>query len=393
MTVIENRFHRNATTHASRRALLTPLLLGALAVITACSDSTPTDTAPRAAEGIIVLDGFIQPGLTLLADTGGTGTSIPFGASDEFDAGGFNLRNDTVVAASSRGAGDQLYIAALSSVGTSVRRVQMPATSNPGGARLLVGSGGRSLVGVPLRDSAMVMLVSIAGTGAPTFERIADLGTCPTDVFQYGGDVWVVDANANCAVDYTPTGPMRLIRVPAAGGARQVLSLPALRGSSGSAIVRDGVAYISAGGDADFSSFPYVLRAGGAITRVDLQTGTVLGSRAMPTGSYGANTKLGLDGKLYVSFYEDLINFSTRTIAFEGATLTPSGVRVAGADWLADASGSPVGCSSGIADGLGRLYCLESRAGSATFVLVYAPDGSLLREFAAGQGGVDIGLR
>jgi hypothetical protein len=369
------------------------LLCFAALSLTACGEDGGITPLPLAPRGIAVLDGFVQPGLTLLADSGSASQRIAFGAPNEFDAGSFELRNDTVVAASSRGAGDLLYVADLRTA--TVRRIQMPPRSNPAGARLLRGSGGRALFGVPLRDSGSVVLVSVAGSGAPSLERLTNLGSCPADVFQHGTDTWVVDANANCATDYTPSGPMRLIRVPAGGGTRQVITLPELRGSGAGVVVVGDVAYISAGGDADFSSFPYVLRAGGAITRVDLRTGTVLGSRAMPTGTYGASAKLGLDGNLQVTLFEDLTNFRSRTISYRLPELTPVGDRMTGADWLAlrDAAGQQVSCSGSIMDGLGRLHCIQNRTASATFLMVFAPGGTLVREVAAGQGGVDVRFR
>jgi hypothetical protein len=187
---------------------------------------------------------------------------------------------------------------------------------------------------------------------------------------------------------------MRLIRLRS-GGTRQVIQLDALRGSDASVIVQGNNAYISAGGDADFSSFPFRVVVGGAIASVDLSSGTVLGARTMPTGTYGASTKLGLDGKLHVSLFEDLENYRTRTISYSIPTLVPTGTRVTGRDWLAlrNAAGDQVSCGSSMADGLGRLHCIENRTGSATFLMVFAPDGSLVREVAAGQGGVDLRFR
>jgi hypothetical protein len=68
---------------------------------------------------------------------------------------------------------------------------------------------------------------------------------------------------------------------------------------------------------------------------------------------------------------------------------------VSGADWLAlrGADGAAVACGSAQADGLGRVYCLETRAAGATFVRLFNPDGSPLREVAANQGGVDLRFR
>jgi hypothetical protein len=271
----------------------------------------------------------------------------------------------------------------------------MPVRSNPARARLLSQSGGGALVGVPLRDSASLALVSITASGQSSIERVGNLGTCPVDVFQALGDLWVVDANATCASDYRPLGAMRLIRIPSGGGTRQVITLDGLRGSGAGVIVQGDVAYISAGGDADFSSFPYQLIAGGAVTRVDVRAGTVIGTTTMPTGTYGASAKLGLDGRLHVSLFEDLTNFRSRTISYQLPGMTPVGTRMPGADWLQlrDNAGEQVSCSSSIADGLGRLHCIQNRTGSATFLMVFAPDGSLVREAPAGQGGVDLRFR
>ena len=363
-----------------------------LPLLAACGADGGIDPLPAPPRGVAVLDGFIQPGLTLLADSGSATQRVIFGAPNEFDAGNFELRNDTAVAASSRGAGDLLWIADVQRA--TVRRVQMPARSNPARARLLRGSGGRALIGVPLRDSASVILASIGAGGETTFERIADLGTCPVDVFQHGTDLWVVDANATCATNYRSSGPMRLIRIPSSG-ARQVITLDGLRGSGAGVVVVGDVAYIAAGGDADFSGFPFTLVAGGAIARVDLRARTVLGTTSMPNGTYGASARLGGDGLLHVSLSEDLATFTSRIVSYTLPDLSPAGTRETGADWrrLRDAVGAPVTCSAGVSDALGRLHCLQNRAGSATFLLVFAPDGTLVREVAAGQGGVDLRLR
>jgi len=362
------------------------------AILTACGDDGLVDSQALTPRSSVVLDAFVQPGLTLVPDSGGSTQRIALGAPTEFDAGSFEMRNDTAVAASSRGAGDLLYIASLAT-GT-VRRVQLPARSNPARARLLRATDGQALVGVPLRDNGTLALVRIGGNSF-NIASIGDLGACPSDVFQYSGDVWVVDANASCATDYRSLGAMRLIRIPGGGGARQVIPLNGLRGSDVGVVVVGDVAYITAGGDADFSGFPFRLLAGGAIARVDVRTGTVLGTRTMPAGSYGASARLGLDGQLHVSLFEDLTNFRGRTISYRLPELTPTGTRMPSSDWLAlrDAAGGQVSCGSSIADGVGRLHCIQNRTGSATFLMIFAPDGSLVREVAAGQGGVDLRFR
>jgi hypothetical protein len=360
-------------------------------MLTACGDDGVVNSAPRPPQGIVVLDGFIQPGLTLLADTGTATTKIAFGPSTEFDAGGFDLQNDTVLAVSSRGAGDLLYIADLRS--GAMRRVQMPTRSNPGRARLLKGTSGASLIGVALRDSGSVALVSLTGSASPTISRVSNVGACPTDVFQYDNATWVVDANANCRVNYTVTGDVRLIRVPATGVNRDTLVLPGLRGSGASAIVVGDVAYVVAGGDANFASFPYTLVSSGRIVKVDLKGRRVLAQRAMPVNSYGAGAKLGADGFLYVSLYEDLTTFRDRIVKLRADDLTPVGATSTSWLSLTAASGNEATCGSATADGLGRVHCLVSGAGSATSLLVFDPAGREIRRVAAGQGGVDLALR
>ncbi len=318
-------------------------------------------------KGIVVMDGYIQPGLTLLADTGTSTSRITFGPSTEFDAGGFTLRNDTALAVSSRGAGDLLYIADLQS--GSMRRLQMPAVSNPGKARLLSGGGGQALIAVALRDSSSIALVSVSPSGTSTSTRIADVGRCPTDVMQYDAAIWVVDANADCRTNYAVMGDVRLIRIPTSG-ARDTIIIPGMRGSGASIIVSGDVAYVSAGGDADFSSFPYALISTGQVTRIDLRNRRVLSQRAMPASSYGASTTLGLDGYLYVSLYEDLSAFQDRVLKLNPTDLTFQST--AAVPWLSltDASGQPTSCGSATADALGRVHCIVTGAGSATSLLV-----------------------
>ncbi len=377
----------------SRRMLSLPML--AVAAVTACGDDSVLVEAPQPAKGIVVLDGFIQPGLTLLADSGSSSSRVLFGAPTEFDAGAFTLERDTVLATSSRAAGDLLYIADVRTGG--MRRLQMPARSNPGRARLLRGSGGQSLIGVALRDSGTIALVTVSGTNAPTSTRIANAGLCPTDFFQYDNATWVVDANANCRVNYALVGDVRLIRIPSSGTARDTITITGMRGSSGGAMVIGDVAYISAGGDANFSSFPYVLNASGSIARVDLRNRRVLQLRTMPTGSYGGSAKLGLDGFLYVSLYQDLANFRSRVVKVRTDDLGfVAGVpAVATASWLrlTDPTGSEVSCGSGQADAIGRVHCIANGAASATSLIVFDPAGREVRRVAAGQGGVDLGLR
>lgn len=362
-----------------------------LSLLGACSGDDLVNPGPSGPKGIIVLDGFIQPGLTLLGDTGSTSSRITFGPPTEFDAGAFTLERDTVLAVSSRGAGDLLYIADVRA-GT-VRRVQMPARSNPGRARLLRGSNGATLVAVALRDSGSIAMVSITGSGAPVITRILDVATCPTDVFQYDNATWVVDANTNCKVDYAVLGNARLIRIPNTGTTRDTIALPGARSSSVGATLVDDVAFLAAGGDANFVTFPYTLVSSGTITKVDLRNRRVLLQRAMPSGTYGATTKLGLDGFLYVSLYENIATFANRTLKLRTDDL--SFVASGSTQYLplVTAAGASVPCAGTTADALGRVHCIVNGTGSVTSLVVFNPSGIEIRRVPAGQGGVDLALR
>jgi hypothetical protein len=92
----------------------------AILVLAACGDS-PTGVGAAVPRGVVVLNGFGQQGVTLVADTGTSTARIDFGAS--FDGGGMTLERDTVLSTSSRGGGDQLYVADLRA--GSLRRVQL----------------------------------------------------------------------------------------------------------------------------------------------------------------------------------------------------------------------------------------------------------------------------
>lgn len=367
------------------------LLAGSVAALAACGDDGVLNTVPQSPKGIVVLDGFIQPGLTLVGDTGTATSRIAFAPSTEFDGGGFSLTNDTALAVSSRAAGDLLYIADIRA--GSMRRLQLPVKSNPSRAQLLKGTNGQTLIGVALRDSSAVALVTVVGAGAPTITRITNAGRCPTDLFQFDNATWVVDANANCSVNYAVQGDVRLIRIPNTGTTRDTLVLTGLRGSGASAVVSGDVAYIAAGGDASFASFPYTLVASGAVAKIDLRNRRVLATRPMPAGTYGAGLKLGGDGFLYVSLYENLTSFANKIAKVRSDNL----LLVTGATSsflsLTNATGTEIGCGSAVADALGRVHCIVNGTGSVTSVVVFDNAGREIRRVSAGQGGVDLQLR
>lgn len=377
--------------YRQRRHLARVITAACALLLTACGEDSATAATPKPPTAILVLDGFIQPGLTSVGDTGTLTTKIALGATTEFDAGGFSLQSDTALAVSSRAAGDVLYIVDVKS--SIVKKVQMPTKSNPSRARLLKGVGGQALIGVALRDSNAVALVAVSAAGTPSITRIANVGTCPTDVFQYDNATWVVDANANCKVDYKVQGDVRLIRIPTTGTTRDTILLPTMRGSGASAIVLGDVAYISAGGDASFASFPYTLISSGVVTKVDLKNRRVLSQKNMPTNTYGAGAKLGLDGFLYVSLYENLATFKSRIVKLRADDLTFVGATTSSWLTLTGTAGADVPCGSGVADALGRLHCIVNGTGSVTSLVVFNASGTEIRRVLAGQGGVDIALR
>ena len=166
-----------------------------------------------------------------------------------------------------------------------------------------------------------------------------------------------------------------------------------MRGSGASAIVLGDVAYISAGGDASFASFPYTLISSGAVAKVDLKNRRVLSQKNMPTNTYGAGAKLGLDGFLYVSLYENLTTFKSRIVKLRADDLSFAGATTTSWLTLTGAAGADVPCGSGVADALGRLHCIVNGTGSVTSLVVFNAGGTEIRRVLAGQGGVDIALR
>jgi hypothetical protein len=373
-----------------RRPALPLLLLATLAV--ACDDgpTAPGPVTPRPPRGIVVMDGFVQPGLTLIPDTGTAVSRIPFGPPTEFDAGSFTLDRDTVLATSSRGAGDLLYVAALA--GGTVRRIALPPRSNPSAARF--GASGSTVL-VALRDSSAVATVDLRG-GTPTVTLVRNAGTCPTDAAIVAGALWIADANATCRTNYRSLGDMRLIRAAdPAGAARDTIVLPGLRGSNASLTIVGEEAWVAAGGVADFGVTPFALLSSGAIARVDLRTRRVVTILSMPSGTWGAGMRLGGDGRLYVSTFENLTTFRSRIVAVDRLAMAFTGPQAAGQAYLAllRSDGSAATCGGATADALGRVVCYENGTASATTVRVFDPAGREVRAVAAGQGGVAIAVR
>jgi hypothetical protein len=374
---------------------LRPFSLGLLAVAAACSDSTGP-SGPRPPRGIVVLNASQAQGVTLLDTTGTQSSFLSFGYP-QYDGGAITLEDDTVVTTTSKGGGDQLIITDLRA-GT-VLRVQLPTGSNPGGAiRDGRASGDPAGFLVALRDSSAVASVVVGANGSRSVTTHANAGLCPVDVANHNNVIWSLDANASCRSTYAVQGPARLVRI--LGTARDTVVLPTLaRGSSGSITVVGDTAFVATSGEADFSNFPNTqFTVPGMIVKVNLATRTILGSRALPAGTYGAGLELGGDGRLYVTAYT-ATDFSTRDVfAIDPRTLAFTGTRRAGGESLdlrkAGTATRPA-CTAAAVDAAGILYCVEvdfAAAGAST-VYVFDRTGAELRRLNAGQYAADIALR
>jgi hypothetical protein len=213
-----------------------------------------------------------------------------------------------------------------------------------------------------------------------------------------GGAVWVLDANLNCDQRaYVVQGDSRLIRlIPSATGtgARDTLVLAGVRNATSMTVVGN-TAFVSSPGVADFSRFPATtFNQPGSITQVDLAARRVVRTVSLPTGSYGAGTRLGADGLLYVTAYTNT-NFSAQDVFAFDQSLAIAGARSATRQSLALtlANGSAPVCGAATADARGRVYCASNGAGSAATVYVFEANGTLVRAVPAGQGAVAIALR
>lgn len=355
-----------------------------LAIAAACdSDSTgPGGDAP--AGGIVVLNGFGQPGVTLLADTGTASTRIDFG--DDFDGAVFNVANDTAVATSSSFGGDKLFVADLGA-GT-VETLQLPGGSNPAGAAFV---SGEARFAVALRNTGQIALVRRTGTGTAALTLLDDAGLCPTDVVEFGGSLYSADANAACAAGtFASQGPARLIRVSRTGAEGDTIDLPGATGSSATVVVLGSFAYVAVSGEADFSGTPTFV-ASGTVTKVDLVTGQVAGSVRLPEGTYGAAMRAGADGKLYLAAYT-ATDFQSRGIF----VVTPSSLAMAGGAAgipLRRTGGALANCGAATADAAGNVYCVEDDESGNSTLLVFDASGDQVRAVPAGTGAVDVALR
>ncbi|HKG95111.1 MAG TPA: hypothetical protein VKA84_24550, partial [Gemmatimonadaceae bacterium] len=270
-------------------------LVAAATATAACSDDEgPQSPAPP--RGIVVLNGFGDPGITLLADTGTASTHVSF---DPFDGSTFSLENDTVLATASKSAGNLLYVAdARTGDATSI---QLPVNSNPANARFIEQPGVGRVVAVALRDSNAVALVKVSGAGAGGYTQLKDAGVCPTDAFRDASTIFVVASNQRCVSDYHTFGQAYVVYVPDATPlARETIQLASSARGAGSVVVLRDTAYIFTVGTLTFNGDA---AAPPAVSRVDLRRRQLIGTLALTGAFFGNVMRLGADGVLYVSAY------------------------------------------------------------------------------------------
>ena len=354
----------------------------ALAAAGCGSDSTGPE-GPPPARGTVVLNTFGQRGVTLVPDTGTATAHIDFG--EDFDGGSFALQSDTLLSTSSSFGGDKLYVADLAA--RSVETLQMPAASNPAGAAFV---GGAARFAVALRNSGQVALVRRTGVGTAALTLLDGAGRCPTDVFQYGGAIYAVDANASCAEGtYASQGPARLIRIPTNGAARDTIPLPISTGSVASAIVDGNYAYVAVNGVADFSNFPAAtFVTPGSVSKVNLATGETEITVSFAPGTYGAGMRRGADGRLYVAVYTQT-DFSRQVIH----RITPSTMQLEAELPLQNPADGAANCGAATADAAGNVHCVVTDAGGASTLLVFDLTGAPTRGVPAGTYAADVARR
>ncbi len=353
-----------------------------LVVSLACNDGTSPVQRPAVEAGAIVLNGVGETGVTFVSDSGAPNSHIDFGGS--FDGATFTVLDGTVLSTSSSLKGDQLYIADLSD-GT-LRRVQLPAASNPAGAAfLLTGADGSRNFAVALRNSRSIARVQLRAGFSDNVTVIGNAGECPSDVFFAGNALWSVDANVRCASDFGVVGPGRLIRIPqlVSDLGRDTIELGASAVSPLRAFVVGNFAYV-------LSSGAFVAPA--AVTKVDLTARSVIGTLLFPQGAFGATMALGADGLLYVTAAIGFNPYLPKVYAIDPATLTFQGpFSPAGSHRLLTTAGGgeQAKCDAATADSRGRIYCVDN--GEVLAVLnVFAVNGTFVRSAPAGTLAFDV---
>jgi hypothetical protein len=360
--------------------------------LAACSDPNhPVQPVLRV--GTIVLNGVLEPGVTVVADSDGETLHLSFGSA--FDGDRLTVHGDTMLATSSAFSGDQLYVASLAT--RTLLRVQLPAASNPATvavvpAGALGAEGGRYLI--PLRNTGQLAQVNLAASAGDTVRTIPGVGRCPWDVVVHGGVAWVVDANQQCADLFQVVGASRLIRAPLVGAERDTVELGSHAISATRLFVLGDFAYVFAGGCTPYSSGCTLAPA--SLTKVSLATRSVTGSVTLPAGVYGVSMTLGRDGRLYLTGSRELFgdSFAPRVYVMDPASLTFVGATSA-ADPSRDlfrSPGVPAKCYTATGDAVGRIHCVENGQTLAR-LLVFSEAGQLERDVAAGSLAFDVTVR
>ena len=356
-----------------------------LVITIACSDGTRPVQLPQVETGAVVLNGVGQTGVTFVPDSGAPNSHIDFGAA--FDGATFTVLDGVVLSTSSSLKGDQLYFADLAN-GT-LRRVQMPAASNPAGAAFLLSSAdGAQNFAVALRNSSSVARVQLRAGVPGSVTLVGNAGVCPSDVFFAGNALWSVDANVMCTSDYTVVGPGRLIRIPqlVSDLGRDTIAL-------GSAVISPLRAYV-------VGNFAYVLSSGAfvapaAVVKVDLTARSVVATLVFPPGAFGATMALGANGNLYVTAATGFNPYLPKVYAIDPVTLTFQGpFAPTGSHRLlaTSAGGEQPKCDAATADARGRVYCIDNGEVLAVLI-VFAADGTFVRSAPAGTLGFDVTVR
>ena len=373
--------------HLSRSRLLALSL--AFTAAAGCTDDDIGPRVPAPPRGVVVLNGFGEPGITLLGDTGTASTHVEF---EPFDGASFALDGDTVLATSSKWAGGLLYVADART--GDFASIQLPVNSNPANARFVEQPGLGRVAAVALRDSNAVALVKVAGDGAGSYTRVRDAGQCPTDVFRAAAALYVVASNERCASDYLSLGAAYVVRIPDSGPTqRETIPLGTPARGAGSAIVLGDTAYVFTIG---LTSFGGNVPAPPAVSRFDLRTRQIINSLPITGAVIGNVMRLGADGRLYVAAYTTSDFAQQRVFALDPRTLEFRGEREAGKDYLRlqkSGGGGAPNCAAATADARGNVYCVETTTTGASTLLVFAPNGTQLRSAPAGLGGIDIALR
>ena len=348
-----------------RTSSFVPALL--LLALAACSDATGPDRAPAVGKALVLVS-FGEPGVSIIGDTGSSAAHL--GLGDAFDGAVFTVRGDSLLTTSSKWGGDELLVTDLASGQTQV--IPMPPGSNPAGAAFVSGLPGAEGVryAVALRDSGAVALwLPENPQGVPVTMMARGMGTCPTDVFVAYSALWSVDANQNCRDQYQTLGPVRLIRATTFQARDTVTLADSVRGAARAFVVGDEVLVTAAGDYGDFQA---------RVVAVDLATRQVRGSLRFPAGWFATSSRLGADGALYVTA-SPLTAYAPRVFRVDPATLSFSGTRAAGADYLdLRENGVLVRCDAATADADGELWCASNGA-VASRILAFGAQAAITR--------------